>query len=230
MGRPVDQLEVAVGRFFSEHGADRVLRVGGPVELLTVRVVPAVSGLTAEGCRFRFVFGLAQELLRQLEDGELDLVVSTVRPRRRGIAAVPPADEEFALVASPRLAAEIGGGVAERGQAALRGRPVISYGESLPIVRRYWRSVFGSAPPTGPVMVVPDLRAVLAAVRSSAGISVLPTYLCRDDLTAGDLVMLLQPEEPPINTFYLAVREGTQSRTDLALVHRQLLAEARRWA
>lgn len=228
VSRPIDQLSAAVERYFSEHTADRILQVGGPVELLTTRVIPAISDLTAEGCRFRFVFGLAGGLLDQLEEGELDLVVSTVRPRRRGIAVTPLADEEFVLVASPQIAGEIGNGVAERGPAALQGYPVISYAESLPIVKRYWRMVFGSAPPVGPVMVVPDLRGVLAAVRS-AGNSVLPTYLCVDELASGDVVPLLQPEEPPINTFYLAVRQGTLSRTDLALAHGQLLLKAQLW-
>ncbi|WP_198347640.1 LysR family transcriptional regulator [Nocardia terrae] len=50
----------------------------------------------------------ADRLLRRLRADELDLVLSTVRPRERDIAATPFADEEFVLAASPELAEKIG--------------------------------------------------------------------------------------------------------------------------
>ncbi len=57
---------------------------------------------------------------------------------------------------------------------------------------------------------MPDLRAVLAATVAGAGVSVLPTYLCRGQLAAGTLVALHEPETAPINTFYLAVPANRQ--------------------
>ncbi|MFD0395026.1 hypothetical protein ACFQ3Z_33930 [Streptomyces nogalater] len=44
----------------------------------------------------------------------------------------------------------------------------MAYGPELPIVRRYWRSEFGRRPSNPVSMVVPDLRAVLAAVVAGA--------------------------------------------------------------
>lgn len=68
---------------------------------------------------------------------------------------------------------------------------------------------------------------MLAAVKSSAGISVLPTYLATDALLRGEVVKLLEPEIPPINTFYLAIRDGGMCHPDLPLLHDHLLAGAR---
>nr|WP_237694636.1 LysR substrate-binding domain-containing protein [Streptomyces sp. SID2563] len=69
----------------------------------------------------------------------------------------------------------------------------------------------------------------MAAVRSSAGISVLPTYLCAEELTDGTIVPLVEPEIPPLNTFYLATRRGSPPHPDLTVLHGHLLMKAQLW-
>ncbi|GGL80451.1 LysR family transcriptional regulator [Streptomyces fumigatiscleroticus] len=227
---PIDSLAGAIERCFVDRQACRPVHLGGPVELMTSRVIPAVSDLVAEGLKLRMRFGLADDLLATLLDRQVDLILSTVRPRVRGIAATPLVDEEFMLLASERLARDIPRDrLAADGPAVLEKYPLISYAEVLPIIRRYWLAVFGTRPTVRPALVVPDLRGALAAVKSSAGISVLPTYLCGEELAAGEVVPLLEPEVPPINTLYLVIRQGELSRPNLALLHGHLLTKAQRW-
>ena len=65
-------------------------------------------------------------------------------------------------------------------------------------------------------------------VRAGLGVSVLPTYLIDDDLAAGRLVPLADPEVPPINTLYLAVRSGALDRDPaLRKVHAALVRVCR---
>ncbi|MFC6080162.1 LysR substrate-binding domain-containing protein [Sphaerisporangium aureirubrum] len=73
------------------------------------------------------------------------------------------------------------------------------------------------------------LRGVLAAVSAGVGITVLPRYLCARELAGGELVALLQPEVPPINTLVLATRAGATSLPHIAAVQNELLAAARSW-
>ncbi|GAA2249709.1 LysR family transcriptional regulator [Streptomyces ruber] len=227
---PIDTLAGAVERCFGNEQARGPVHVGGPVELMTSRVIPAVSDLIADGLQLRMHFGLADDLLTVLMDRRVDLVLSTVRPRVRGFAATPLVDEEFMLLASEKLSRCIPRDrLAADGPAVLEDYPLISYAEVLPIIRRYWLAVFGTRPTAKPALVVPDLRGALAAVKSSAGISVLPTYLCVEELAAGEVVPLLEPEVPPINTFYLVVRQGELTRPNLALLHGHLLMKAQLW-
>lgn len=216
----------------AEHGAapddpfGRPVHLAGPAELTAVRVLPALAPLVGGGLRLRVTVGLADDLLAGLPTGRFDLVVATVRPR--GVRAVPLADEEFVLVASPAWTVRIDR-VADHGAAALRDVPLVAYAEDLPIVRRYWRAVFGTRPPAPAAVVVADLRAVLAATVAGAGVTVLPRYLCADALTSGALVALHEPEVPPINTLFLAGRAGVEEEPGVAAVRRHLLADARRW-
>ncbi|MGW3662996.1 LysR family transcriptional regulator [Streptomyces sp. NPDC005141] len=206
------------------------VQVAGPAELLCARVLPALAPLTARGVRLRISTGLTDDLLEGLRGGRFDLVIATSRPRGRTLASVPLMDEEFVLVASPAWAERIGPDrVAAEGAAALHGLPLVTYAEDLPIARRYWRHVFGVRLSGQAAITVPDLRGVLAAVVAGAGITVLPRYLCQDELAAGALIALLTPEDPPINTGYLTQRPGPSDNPHVVLVRDRLLRAARTW-
>lgn len=228
---PLDALAVVADR--GALGADQSpepVHVAGPAELLCTRVLPALAPLTEEGVRLRVSPGLTDDLLDGLRGGRFDLVIATARPRGRTLTWEPLADEEFVLVASPAWAERIGAGrVAAEGPAALHGVPLVAYAEDLPIARRYWRHVFGTRLGGQAAITVPDLRGVLAAVVAGAGITVLPRYLCLDELASGALVPLLAPEDPPINTSYLTRRPGSPDNPHVTLVRERLLRAAPTW-
>lgn len=158
------------------------VHLAGPAEFLAERVLPGLAPLVADGVRLRVTTGLTDPLLDELRHGRHDLVIATVRPRGRTLASVPLVDEEFLLVAAPAVAERTRPLLAAEGPTALHTVPLITYADDLPIVRRYWRHVFGARLNREAAVTVPDLRAVLAAVKAGAGFSVLPHYLCLTDM------------------------------------------------
>ncbi|MFC8362872.1 LysR substrate-binding domain-containing protein [Streptomyces griseorubiginosus] len=120
-------------------------------------------------------------------------------------------------------------GTTARLQAALHAVPLVAYAEDLPIVRRYWRHVFGGRLVRQPEVTMPDLNAVKAAVVGGTGFTVLPRYLCAAELASGSLVLLHDPEDPPINTSFLVQRPGTSGNPHVTVVRDHLLAAARDW-
>jgi DNA-binding transcriptional LysR family regulator len=210
--------------------AGRTLRLGGPAELTSTRVLPALADTVAAGVAVRARLGLADDLAGDLAAGMLDLVVSTVRPRRPGLHVEPLCDEEFVLVASPALLARLDPDLlADRPARALAGLPLLAYAEDLPVVRRWWRHVLGTAPPHRAALVVADLRGLRAAAVAGAGTTVLPRYLCADDLATGRLLTPVATDDPPINTLYLATRTATRQEPHIAHAWAALHHHARRW-
>ncbi|MBP2267332.1 DNA-binding transcriptional LysR family regulator [Pseudarthrobacter sp. PvP004] len=196
----------------SSSGANGSIHLGGPAEFITTLLLPHTPELTeAIGAKLRIRFGLVDGLLDELRSGDLDIVVSAVRPRVQGVTGIPLFDEEFVLVAAPLWKASITG--VDPADVELSAIPVVAYAENLPIVRRYWRTVFDRRPDDlRTSCIVPDLRGVRAAILAGAGMSVLPSYLVEDDLSTGALTTLHTPEFAPLNTVYLATRTGDLDR------------------
>ncbi|MFE7384595.1 LysR family transcriptional regulator [Streptomyces zhihengii] len=230
IGTRIDELRAAAHPSSGLAAHVGTVRVAGPAELTTLRVLPTLAPLTARGLRLKVTLGLAAELLEGLAAGESDLVVSAVRPLRQDLAATPLIDEEFVLVGPPALARSVDPvRLAEDPLGALAHLPLVVYADDLPIVRRYWLSEFGGRPPNGVAVTVPDLRGVLAAVVAGAGVSALPRYLSEPALTAGSVELLHEPAAPPLNTLYLAVRAGALVHPPLALVHDRIRSRAHLW-
>ncbi|BBB01707.1 putative LysR family transcriptional regulator [Actinacidiphila reveromycinica] len=206
------------------------VHLAGPSELLCVRVLPALVPLVADGVQLRVSQGLPEPLLEEMRAGRHDLVIATRRPRGRALESVPLADEEYLLVAAPawakRVAAASGG---DDLGAALREVPMVAYAEDQPIVRRYWRSVFGRQLTARAAVTVPNLYAVLSAVNAGAGFSVLPRSLCQEYLDSGRLALLHAPQEPPLNTLFLVQRPGADANPDVLRVRDRLRTAASGW-
>lgn len=212
---PLDELALVAAPSAASAPPEPV-HLGGPAELLALRVMPALAPLVARGVRLRAGAGLAEDLLDGVRQGRYDLVISTVRPRGRALAATPLTDEEFVLVAA--------GPVDD-----LERAPLIAYAEDVPILRRYWRHVFGRRLTIRPAVVLADLRGVLSTVVAGGGWTVLPRYLCAAELASGALTLLNDPDDPPINTAYLVVRAAAPAGPHLTLVREALLSAGPTW-
>jgi DNA-binding transcriptional LysR family regulator len=224
---PLDALTTAAGHGLAEGVRAEPVHLAGPAELLSAFALPALGPLIAEGVRLRVTMGLTETLLDELKAGRYDLVVSTRRPRGGSLTWVTFADEEFVLVAAPVWADRIKEPLAAEGPGILHTVPLVSYAEDLPIVRRYWRHVFDKRLNSHAAVTVPDLRAVKSTVVSGGGFSVLPRYLCEAELASGALVLLNDPEDPPINTGYLAQRPGVSTNPDVDRVRDHLIQAVR---
>jgi DNA-binding transcriptional LysR family regulator len=226
---PLDALAALEGRSTVLGGQAAPVHLAGPSELLCTRVLPALAPLVAEGVQLRVTQGLPEPLMDDLRAGHHDLVIATKRPRGR-LAALPLADEEYLLVAAPSWARHMEEHPsAEDICAAVRDVPLVTYAEDLPIVRRYWRNVFGRQLPARAAVTVPNLYAVVSAVTAGAGYSVLPRSLCEEHLADGRLVLLHEPVEPPLNTLFLVQRPGADANPDVVRVRDRLQHAARLW-
>ncbi|MFD8212560.1 LysR family transcriptional regulator [Streptomyces sp. NPDC059697] len=226
---PLDALAALEGRGDVLGGQAAPVHLAGPSELLCTRVLPALAPLVAEGVQLRVTQGLPEPLMDDLRAGHHDLVIATRRPRGR-LASLPLADEEYLLVAAPSWARR----VEEHPSAgdictAVRDVPLVTYAEDLPIVRRYWRNVFGKQLSTRAAVTVPNLYAVVSAVTAGAGYSVLPRSLCEEHLADGRLTLLHEPVEPPLNTLFLVQRPGADANPDVVRVRDRLQHAARTW-
>ncbi|MDR6977032.1 DNA-binding transcriptional LysR family regulator [Streptomyces sp. 3330] len=230
----LDALVEIAGTGPEDEPAGRTLHLAGPPEFTAERALPALaelSGDDGQGFALRASFGTAEEVLEGLAAGHHDLAISTARPRGALLTATPLCDEEHVLVAAPQWDERIAAGkLCRKDATALENLPVVEVHESLPLVSRYWASVFDSRPAASGTVIVPDLRAVLACAVAGAGLAVLPRYLCAAALERGDVVALHEPAVPPLRTYVLVARAGTLATPHIGRAHEWLLGAATAWS
>jgi DNA-binding transcriptional LysR family regulator len=216
----------------ADTSGSRTLHLVGPPTFSTLRALPALAPLAAEGLSLRVALSRAEDkALAGLAAGHHDLCIGTVRSRDRLLTATPVWDEEQVLITSPEWLERIGGPrtVGSDGPGVLRDVPVIGCEEELPLLNHYWAAVFDTRSAHVPSIVVPDLRAVLEAVIAGAGMAVLPRYLCCGALASGAAAALIEPPVPPLRTYFLSVRAGTLALPHIARAHERLLDAAAFW-
>ncbi|MGI6798204.1 LysR family transcriptional regulator [Gordonia sihwensis] len=194
--------------------------LGGPCEFVTEQLLPALAGDTARLPRIAFEFGDSRRMLAELDAGRLDLaVVSGIRPSGAGVRAWPVARERFWLVAAPGLTD------GTEPPAELDAAGLIAYDDHLPLLRRYWNTVFGVDPRFDPTIVLPDLVAMKAAALAGLGVTVLPSYLVHEEVRSGALVRLDRRRDPPSSTVFLAAGEPALAARPPLLRFAELLVD-----
>ena len=197
----------------------QLIRIGTPQEFFTERILMRLP--QAENLLYRIRLGLAQELIEQLLKGQLDIVVATQKVTQSELEYQLIAQENFWLVAPPETVVPI---PLESLQVDLksleqwlRGQPLIAYSEDLPIVRRFWRVVFGRRLDVVPRLVMPDLQMIRQAIAAGFGFSVLPDYLCDEMVNSKSLTLILKPTDAVSNQIWLAYRKSDRQSQRIQL-------------
>ena len=116
-----------------------------------------------------------------------------------------------------------------KGATALQDMPLLAYAEDSPMLRRYWRKVFGRVPIGNASMVIPDLRAIVQATIAGAGVTVLPRYIAETALENRTLIQLLEPAKPPVNQLWLAWRSTRREHPRVTFVRDQIVRASSDW-
>ena len=95
---------------------------------------------------------------------------------------------------------------------------MIAYSEELPIIRRFWRVVFGRRLDVVPRLILPDLQMIRQAIISGFGFSVLPDYLCEEMVNAKALTLILKPADAVSNQIWLAYRKSERQSQRIQLL------------
>jgi DNA-binding transcriptional LysR family regulator len=204
--------------------APSLIRLGTPQEFFSEWLVKRLP--QSDKTLFTIQFGLANELIEQLVANNLDYVIATQKITRSELEYQALYEESFWLVAPPKWEIPIPSEILQVDLTSLEEwltkQPLISYAEELPIIRRFWRVVFGRRSQMQAQYIIPDLRGIRRAIASELGYSVLPDYLCDEWIAEGKLALILKPTKAVTNQIWLAYRksERQSQQTNLLLEFR----------
>jgi DNA-binding transcriptional LysR family regulator len=208
------------------NNAPQVIRIGSPQEFFAERILNQLP--QAENFLYRIQFGLVKDLIQQLLIGQLDAVIATQKITRSELEYQLVHEENFWLVAPPNTAIPASSEQLQVDLTSLeqwlKSQPLIAYSEDLPIIRRFWRVIFGRRLATVPRLVLPDLRLIRQAVVAGLGFSVLPDYLCEDGVNSNALKLILKPTNAVTNQIWLSYRKSERQSPSIELLLKLLVA------
>lgn len=178
--------------------------------------------------RFWFQFDITARLIEKLEKGDLDIVIATQKPDKKEFEFVKLADESFLLVGASDIALPNfkKSKRKERNNLLehwLTNQKWITYDANLPIIRRFWLENFKKRPNIQPTMVIPNLHAIKKAVELGFGISLLPDYLCMEELNKKKIQMLWKGGTPIKNEIFLVFRKIDKNNVKITQIKAELL-------
>jgi DNA-binding transcriptional LysR family regulator len=129
--------------------------------------------------------------------------------------------EKLIIVASATMAADFKGKTITA--ELLESFPLIAYDEQLPLIRDVFKKIFGIATDMQPSITVPDLRIIERMLREHSGWTVMPEYLCQEEIDAGRIVKINITEKMPENEIYLVWNESALRQPSVMFVKEHII-------
>lgn len=195
------------------------VRFGGPTEFTSAQLPPVFSTLAQHGIDLRITLGGREKIYQAFADESIDIGITASEPQSNALGFTPLIKEELLLVAAPVVAERYG----RKGLTAktFTNAEFVAYDEALPLIRTYAIAVFDISLDTIAKITVPNLAVVRDILIAGTGISILPRYLCDDQLIDGKLVELHKPKRPIVNQLFLVWRKEALRLPRVAFVREQ---------
>jgi DNA-binding transcriptional LysR family regulator len=216
LGDSLDRAEAALAAVRARApGVSGVVRIAGPAEYIGEQFTDRLSKLAASGLDLRISTGNRDAIYAELLSGDVDLAITASMPDHKMLGVAQIAEERLILVHS------ISRDKLSDVTALIGSQTYCAYDVDLPLIRQ-WCDANGIArPPHLPHVVLPNLRGLLNFVISGAGWSVLPDYICKAAIIAGQVRQWKAVE--PTNQLYLVWMKGQLRHPRVAHAHRFLL-------
>ncbi|MBS0286075.1 MAG: LysR family transcriptional regulator [Proteobacteria bacterium] len=217
IAKPIDCLEAVWNELKLQGKGLRTINIGGLSEFLSEVICPHLGELSDAGLRCRFTFGYAN-LTNKLRQKELDIAQFCAHVAEPGIEMEKFFTEEFVLIAHPKWAKLVGKDLAKNPLDTLHKLPWVAFDESLLFIKEYFLTGFGESFDTQTAFTLPNLWSMLQAVIGGAGVTVLPSYFCKEALAAKKVIVLHKPPKPPRLDFYLGWKDGALANPQIKKV------------
>jgi DNA-binding transcriptional LysR family regulator len=176
----IDMLEEKTQELrISPSSTTTTIKIGTTQELFTEKILVHISKMNLNTITY---FRDADELLELLSEDRVDIILTNKRSSTSDIEYLQLKEEEFVIVAPFETVVPDFTHLKDMELWLLQQR-WISYGLELPIIRWYWNEIFKIGPQIIPAHVIPNLHLILKAIEECEGMSLLPTYMLKEDKT-----------------------------------------------
>ncbi|TDE15395.1 LysR family transcriptional regulator [Dyadobacter psychrotolerans] len=168
-------------------------------------------------------FGDYPQMLRDLDNGILDLIITPQKGDYKSLVYEPFFKERIVVIGGSQTETQEFDKLIEQNdleglQSWLKKQTWYGTTGDMEHLRRFWHQNFGKRPDFKPNYIVPNMSSIVRCLSSGKGIAVVPDFLSGKELNAGRIKLIWEGYNVIENTLYF----GTRKRTIYAEEIRQI--------
>jgi DNA-binding transcriptional LysR family regulator len=209
---PLEKMQAVEQLFGRSSKADRTtISVGMCFETFQYTLEEHISKLP-----FNLIikFGDYPEMQHDLDKGVLDLIVTPQKGEQKNLEYQPFSKEKIVLVSGSKLDDKpflgfVSNGKIKEAADWLKQQTWYSTAADMEHLKRFWQLNFKYHIDFKPNYIVPNISSIVRCLRNGEGVSVIPDFLCRDEIRSGELKLLWEGNNVIENTLYFGTRKKT---------------------
>ncbi|WP_353128016.1 LysR family transcriptional regulator [Parapedobacter pyrenivorans] len=209
---PLRKLEIAEQHFHKRSQSERpTISVGMCFETFQYTLEEHIASLP-----FNLIikFGEYPQMQHDLDTGLLDLIITPQKGNQKNLQYVPFSKERIILVAGNHTDTAAVEALLEDGRLAevaefLRHQLWYSTAADMEYLKNFWLKNFGEHPDFRPNYIVPNICSIIRCLSGGTGFSIIPEFLCREEMEAGHMKWIWSGAVPVENTLYFGTRKKT---------------------
>lgn len=168
-------------------------------------------------------FGEYPQMLGDLDNGILDLIITPQKGDYKGLEYKPFFKEKMVLVAGKQTPTEeikklIKNDNLPEIQAWLKAQTWYGTAGDMEHLRRFWHQNFGKRPDFKPNFIVPNISSIIRCLSGGKGLAVIPDFLSKKELDAGDIKIIWEGNKVIENTLYFGTRKKSIYTEEISMV------------
>ncbi|GAB3027087.1 LysR family transcriptional regulator [Spirosoma pulveris] len=209
---PIGKLEAAEQHFHKSSKTDKAtISIGMCFETFQFTLEPHIASLP-----FNVIikFGEYPEMQQDLDKGLLDLIITPQKGPQPNLEYNPFSKERIVLVSGAKSdTTELNSLLADRkfdeAEVWLKQHIWYSTAADMDNLKKFWHLNFNRHPDFKPNYIVPNICSIVRCLSDGEGFSIIPDFLCREEIDAGKVKKVWDGTTIIENTLYFGTRKKT---------------------
>lgn len=159
-------------------------------------------------------FGEYPQMQQDLDNGLLDLIVTPQKGQQQNLEYRPFSKERIVLISGPKsdtshFAQLLKTNKRSDSEEWLKHQLWYSTTADMEHLRNFWVKNFNSHPDFKPNFIVPNISSIIRCLSNGEGFSIVPDFLCRNEIKTGKIKLAWEGDLHLENTMYFATRKKT---------------------
>lgn len=182
------------------------IKLGSPSEFFYTQLCPKLKNITSQ---LNVSFGKADDLVKLLIDGELDIVIASQKKiEQKDIIYEPILKENFIIIGNKEIDLNYFNenlikNNYDKIEEWLIDQKWYAYSNDLAFIRRFWLQNFNKRPMIIPKYTIPNLNTIIHSIAKSGGISVVSDYLFNNYIEKDKIKIIWEGRSETCNTLFL---------------------------